>query len=176
MPAAADKSEEADPESVARIIALRMLERQPRTRAELERALASRGVPADAATAVLDRFTEVGLINDEAFATAWVESRHSSRGLGRRALSAELRRRGVADDLAKDAVADVSDDDEESAARALVRRRLRSMTGLTRETKVRRLTGLLARKGFGGGLARRVVATEVGADLSAVVADDATEA
>jgi regulatory protein len=152
-----------------------MLERQPRTRAELERALASRGVPADAATAVLDRFVEVGLIDDEAFATAWVSSRHASRGLGRRALSAELRRRGVADDLASDAVAELSDDDEESAARALVRRRLRAMTGLTRETKVRRLTGLLARKGFGGGLARRVVVDEVGLDVSSI-ADDATEA
>jgi len=134
-----------------------MLERQPRTRAELAQALARRGVPADAATAVLDRFTEVGLVNDEAFATAWVSSRHVGRGLGRRALSAELRRRGVADELAKDAVAEVSDDDEEAAARALVQRRLRTMSGLTRDTKVRRLVAMLARKGFGQGLAMSVV-------------------
>src|SRR3954454_1475307 len=103
---ASDKSEDpdVDPESVARAIALRMLERQPRTRAELARGMARRGVPADVAAAVLDRFTEVGLVDDEAFASAWVESRHAGRGLGRRALTAELRRRGVDEQVVRDTV------------------------------------------------------------------------
>jgi regulatory protein len=148
---------DADPESVARTIALTMLERQPRTRAELARGMARRGVPEDAAAAVLDRFTDVGLIDDEAFAQAWVDSRHAGRGLGRRALSAELRRRGVDDAVAKEAVAPVSAEDEERAARALVERRLRAMTSVPYEAKIRRLVGMLARKGFGQGLALRVV-------------------
>jgi regulatory protein len=146
-----------DPESVARTIALRLLDHQPRTRAELAQALARRGVPADAAAAVLDRFTEVGLIDDAAFAAAWVDSRHAGRGLGRRALSAELRRRGVDNEIVRDAVETVSADDEEAAARTLVERRLRSMSSLSPETRLRRLVGMLARKGFSQGLAHKVV-------------------
>jgi len=152
-----DLGPDADPESVARSIALRMLERQPRTRAELARGMARRGVPEDAATAVLDRFTEVGLIDDQAFASAWVDSRHSGRALGRRALSAELRRRGVEDETVKVAVDNVTDEDEEAAARALVQRKLHTMSRLPKETQTRRLVGMLARKGFSQGLALRVV-------------------
>jgi len=153
--AGADNS--TDPENVARQIALRLLESQPRTRAELERAMARRGVPADAATAVLDRFTEVGLVDDEAFAAAWVTSRHNGRGLGRRALSQELRKRGVDEDTVRDAVSAVSADDERVAAVTLVERRLRTMTGLSRDTAIRRLVGMLARKGFSQSLAMSVV-------------------
>jgi regulatory protein len=148
---------DADPESVARAIALRLLERQPRTRAELEREMARRGVPSDAAAAVLDRFAEVGLVDDAAFAQAWVDSRHRGRGLARRALSAELRRRGVDEPTIRDAVADVSADDEDAAARALVERKARAMSGLTVEAKTRRLVGMLGRKGFGPGVAMKVV-------------------
>ena len=152
-----DLGPEADPESVARTIALTMLERQPRTRAELARGMARRGVPEDAATAVLDRFAEVGLIDDEAFAQAWVDSRHAGKGLGRRALSAELRRRGVDDEIAKEAVSVVTPEDEEQVARSLVERKLRSMASLPPEAKLRRLVGMLARKGFEPGVALRVV-------------------
>ena len=162
--------EEASPETAARTIALRLLESQPRTRAELAQAMARRGVPADAATAVLDRFTEVGLIDDEAFAQAWVTSRHTGRGLGRRALTAELRRRGVEAETVAQAVSEISPDDERVAATALAQRRLRTMTGLPRETQVRRLVGMLARKGFTQSLAMAVVLDVLGADPS-VVAD-----
>jgi regulatory protein len=148
---------DADPESVARTIALRLLEHAPRTRSELATALAKRGVPEQASATVLDRFTEAGLIDDGAFAQAWVESRHRGRGLGRKALATELRRKGVDDELAAQALASVSSDDEVAAATALVARRLRSMQGLPRDTQTRRLVSMLARKGFGGSLAYRVV-------------------
>src|SRR4051794_16569978 len=154
------------PENVARQIALRLLDSQPRTRAELAQAMARRGVPSDAATAVLDRFTEVGLIDDEAFAAAWGTSRHNGRGLGRRAVAAELRRRGVQDETVAQAVAEISADDERIAATALVERRLRAMTGLPRETQLRRLVGMLARKGFSHGLARSVVLDALGEQAS----------
>src|SRR4051794_14172418 len=148
---------DVDPESAARTIALRLLEHAPRTRAELARALARPGVPPHAAAAVLDRFTEVGLIDDAAFATAWVDSRQAGRGLARRALSAELRRRGIDETTAREALCTVSADDEELAARALVERRLRTMTSLPREARQRRLAGMLARKGFDHELVRRVL-------------------
>jgi regulatory protein len=165
--AGADTSpdQDADPEGVARTIALRMLERQPRTRAELARGMARRGVPEDAAAAVLDRFTEVGLIDDQAFAQAWVDSRHAGRGLGRRALASELRRRGVDDVTVRDAVETVSLEDEESAARTLVELKLRTMSSVPPEAKMRRLVGLLGRRGYSQGLALRVV-RDVLADAS----------
>ena len=124
--------------------------------------MARRGVPTDAATAVLDRFAEVGLIDDEAFAAAWVTSRHNGRGLGRRALSQELRRRGVEEETVAQAVSGISADDERVAATALVQRRLRTMTGLPRETQVRRLVTMLARKGFSQSLAMSVVLDALG--------------
>ncbi|HEX3707597.1 MAG TPA: regulatory protein RecX [Mycobacteriales bacterium] len=139
------------------MIALRLLEHSPRTRSELATAMARRGVPAEAAEAVLDRFGEVGLIDDAAFAQAWVDSRHHGRGLARRALAAELRRRGVGDEVAAEALASVSSDDELAAAQALVRRKVGAMSNLSREVATRRLVGMLGRKGFGAGLAYRVV-------------------
>jgi regulatory protein len=155
---------DADPESVARAIALGMLDRQPRTRLELERAMARRDVPPDVAAAVLDRFTEVGLIDDEAFAQAWVDSRHRGRGLAKRALSAELRRRGVDESGLREAVDTVTDDDERAVAAALVERKLRTMSSLPREVQMRRLIAMLGRKGFGSGVAMAVVREAV-ADL-----------
>src|SRR5829696_6792087 len=146
-----------DPESVVRAICLRLLTQQPRTRAELAAALARRGVPDDAAETVLGRFTEVGLIDDRAFAAAWVDSRHAGRGLARRALAAELRRRGVDGDVVEEAVAVVDAGAEERAARQLVERRLAATRRLEPATRVRRLTGALARKGYPAGLAMRVV-------------------
>ena len=81
-----DDPERDDPESVARLICLRLLTAAPRTHAELAAALRRRGVPEDAAQAVLSRFAEVKLIDDATFARAWVESRHHGRGLAGRAL------------------------------------------------------------------------------------------
>jgi len=120
-----------------------------------------RAVPEDVIERVLDRFGEVGLIDDAAFAAAWVDSRHHGRGLGRRALAAELRRKGVAEEVAADALSVVTFDDEVAAAEQLVRRRLTSMSGLPRDVQTRRLVAMLGRKGFGASLAYRVVTTAV---------------
>ncbi len=149
--------EPADPEAVARLICLRLLTAAPRTRAQLADALRRRSVPDEAAAAVLGRFTEVGLINDAMFASAWVESRHYGRGLGRRALTAELARRGVARDEIEAAVAQLSPETELATARALVLRRLAASRGQPAQARIKRLVGMLARKGYPAGLAYRVV-------------------
>jgi regulatory protein len=148
---------QADPEQVARTILLRRLEAAPRTRAQLATTLRERGVPDDVAMRVLDRFEEVGLVDDALFARMWVESRQSGRGLSAAALRQELRRRGVADAHIDEALALVDPEDEWTAARAIVARRLAAVRGLPRQTQVRRLTGALARKGYGPGLAMSVV-------------------
>ncbi|MGN6677373.1 MAG: regulatory protein RecX [Streptosporangiaceae bacterium] len=146
-----------DPEAVARLICLRQLTAAPRTRAQLAETLRRRGVPDDAAEAVLGRFTEVGLIDDATFAKAWVESRHYGRGLGRRALAAELNQRGVEREDIQEAVAKLSPETELSTARLLVERRLRATAGLPAQARLRRLVGMLARKGYPAGLSYRVV-------------------
>jgi regulatory protein len=142
---------------VARTILLRRLETAPRTRAQLSATLAERGLPDDVATRVLDRFEEVGLVDDAVFARLWVQSRQSGRGLSSAALRQELRRRGVADAHIDEALAQVEPEDELAAAEAIVARKLASVRGLPRATQVRRLTGALARKGYGPGLAASVV-------------------
>ncbi|MCO6006396.1 recombination regulator RecX [Actinoallomurus purpureus] len=154
---AAAQGPPADPEAVAREICLRQLSFSPKTRAQLADALRRKGVPDDVAERVLGRYSEVGLIDDAAFARAWVESRHAGRGLGRRALAAELRRRGVADEMVSEAVEEVGPEQEEAAARELVARRLPATRGLDPVKRTRRLMGMLARKGYSGGLAYRVV-------------------
>ncbi|WP_299959642.1 regulatory protein RecX [uncultured Modestobacter sp.] len=168
-------AEMEDPEAVARGICLRALTGAAKTRKQLADLLAKKEVPADAAAAVLDRFTEVGLIDDAAFAAAWVTSRQSGRGLARRALSAELRAKGVDDEVAAAAVAEVDPQDEWDSARALVERKMPSMRRLDRVVAERRLIGMLARKGYGGGLAGYVVREALDALADELLAEDATD-
>jgi regulatory protein len=156
---------DADHEAVARKILLDQLTGQARSRAELRAKLARNNVPDELAERLLDRFEEVGLVDDAAFAHAWVSDRQRSRGLAPRALAQELRRKGVDDQTAREALDRVTAEDQEQAARALVRRKLRSLRGVDEATAVRRLTGLLARKGYGPELAFRVVKDELGADV-----------
>lgn len=106
---------------------------------------------------VLTRFEEVGLINDSAFADAWVESRHHGRGLARRALVQELRTKGVDSTLIDEAVGQLDSEQEETTAGELVARKLRATRGLDRDKRLRRLAGMLARKGYPPGMALRVV-------------------
>lgn len=152
---------EADHEAVARKILLDQLTGQARTRAELAGKLAKKGVPTEVAGRLLDRFEEVGLVDDSSFAREWVHSRHAGRGLARRALAAELRRKGVAHDVIAEAVELVDAADEAEAARTLVRRKLPTLQRFDRVTQVRRLTGMLARKGYSSGLAFEVVREEI---------------
>ena len=153
-----DDNPEADPESVARAICLRQLTMGPRSRGQLAEALAKRQVPAEAATAVLDRFTDVGLIDDAAFAAGWVESRQAGRGLARRALAHELRAKGIAEPLVAEAL-EARDASTTSgrALEALVARKLPGTRGLPADARLRRLAGMLARKGYSSGLAFAVV-------------------
>ena len=149
---------------MARTILLRRLEAAPRTRAELATTLRERNVPDEVAVRVLDRFEEVGLIDDRAFARMWVESRQRSRSLSGRALRSELRRRGIGDELIGAALEQVSPEDELSAARSVAQRRARSLVGLPRATQVRRLSGALARKGYGATVTAQVVREALDSD------------
>lgn len=158
-----------DPENVARAICLRLLTHRARSRAELAAALTRRGVPDDAAAVVLDRFVEVGLIDDAALAAGLAESQHRERGLARRAVAAKLRQRGL-DEQVDAALGGIGTEDERARAAELVRKRLGSLTGLAPEVRARRLVSLLARKGYSPGLAYAVV-REALADELALLAE-----
>ncbi|MFL6073063.1 MAG: regulatory protein RecX [Mycobacteriales bacterium] len=154
----------AEWEAAAKATCLRLLTLRSRTRRELHDALVRRGVPEDVIETVLGRFTEVGLIDDATFAEHWVASRHRNAGMGRRALSAELSRKGVAAEMIKEAVGALDTDTEEATARRLVDRRLAGMTNLAPEVKARRLVAMLARKGYAPGLASQVVRAALSTD------------
>jgi len=147
-PAAPKKDREPDPHQVARQIVLRQLAMAPRSRAELLAKLEQRDCPAEVAAAVLDRMTEVGLIDDQAYAQMLVRSQQAGRGLARRALARELHKKGIKGHLAEEALATISDEDERDRARALVDKKLRAMHGLDIQVQTRRLAGMLARKGY----------------------------
>jgi regulatory protein len=145
--------EPRDQAELAREVCLRQLTVRPRTRAELAGALKKRGIADEIAHEVLERYDEVGMIDDAAFARAWVSSRHHGRGLARRALANELRQRGVDVDTAGEALAQLDSDTEAATARQLVERKLRTMGGTDPEAAFRRLVGMLARKGYPAGVA-----------------------
>lgn len=146
-----------DPAEVARKICLRQLAVRPYTRAELAQLLRRRGIPADVADEVLHRYSEVGIVDDGAFARAWVTSRHHGRGLARRALAGELRRKGVDSRVVGEALDELDETTEAETARALVERKLRTDRGASPESTFRRLVAMLARRGYPPQVAIRVV-------------------
>jgi regulatory protein len=129
----------------------------PRTRRQLEDKLRDRGCDPAVAAGVLDRMSEVGLVDDEAFAEMFVRSRQETKGLAAVALRRELRDKGVADDVVDAALEEIDPEREKEQARALVSRRLRTMRGLDRDVQTRRLAAFLARKGYGSGVSFQVI-------------------
>jgi regulatory protein len=159
---AADDQPEADPEQVARTILLRKLTVAPRTRSELRDDLLRRNIPEEVADRVLDRFVDVGLIDDAAYAQLWVESRQRSRGTARAVLRQELRAKGVADADALPALERIDEEAERDRALELVRVKARSMQRLEADARFRRLVSMLMRRGYRQGLAVSVVREVVG--------------
>jgi regulatory protein len=157
------ESEPADPavrEEQARAVCLRLLTARARTRAELAAQLAKRGYPDEVGERVLDRLTDVGLVDDQDFAQQWVRSRHVNAGKGKRALVAELRNKGVDDEVISGALADVDADAERIRAEHLVAdklRRERLATDADDAKVARRLVGMLARRGYSQSMAFDVV-------------------
>lgn len=158
-------------EEYARKILLDTLTGQARSRKELSDKLAKKFVPDELAARLLDRFEEVGLVDDEAYARMWIASRQPGKGLAGRALAQELRRKGIDDDVVKEAVAEIDPDDEREAAERLVAKKMRTVGNLDRQVATRRLVGMLARKGYNSGLAFSVVR----AALDAHAAESETE-
>jgi regulatory protein len=149
-------------EEQARALCLRLLTARARTRAELAGQLAKRGYPGDVSTRVLDRLSDVGLVDDAGFAEQWVHSRRANAGKGKRALAAELHTKGVDNDVITSVLGGINPAAERSRAEQLVRTRLRRENLSGDDARVsRRLVAMLARRGFDQTMAYDVVNAEL---------------
>ena len=146
-----------DPHSEARNIVLNQINFMPRSRRELEVTLAKRNVEDEIAKSVLDRFVEIGLVDDAAYAELLIRSRCNTKRVSRTVLRQQLRQKGIAEEVIQDSLLVVTDADELRMATELVEKKLRAMTNLEPEVRKRRLFGLLARKGYGTAIALRVI-------------------
>ena len=148
----------------AREAVLRILTAAQRSRRELEQSLARRGYPEDVVVQVLDRFDEVGLVDDAAYAETIVRTRYAERGLARRGIAAELRRRGIDEDTATEALDQLDPGDERVAGAKLATKLITRTRSLDRQVRVRRAVGSLARKGYAPGLAFELVRDALAAE------------
>jgi len=145
----------------AKEICFDLLAVRARTQEELRQALRRKGFDDETIETLLGKLDRAGLVNDAEFAELWVKSRHAIQGLSRTALVAELRRKGVDDEIAAQAAGEVDRESEEQKARELVRKRLGSLGNVDEQTALRRLLGFLARKGYPQGLAYTVIREEL---------------
>lgn len=145
----------------AKEVCFDLLAARPRTKDELRQALRRKGFAEEISERLLGKLADAGLVDDAAFAEVWVRSRHRTRGLGRRALVSELKRKGVDPELAVEAAEEIDPETEEHRARELVRKRLRTMGDVEEQKATRRLLGMLARKGYPQGMAYRVIRDEL---------------
>jgi regulatory protein len=149
-------------EEQARALCLRLLTARARTRAELAGQLAKHGYPDDVSARVLDRLSDVGLVDDVGFAEQWVHSRRANTGKGKRALAAELHTKGVDNDVITSVLGGINPAAERGRAEQLVRTRLRREKLSDDDARVsRRLVAMLARRGFDQTMAYDVVSAEL---------------
>jgi len=134
--------------------ALDFLSYRARSQAEVERYLVGKGADPDIVAGVLDRLRDAGLVDDTAFARAWVENREAFQPRGVRRLRYELHQKGIDPEIVTEAVDGI---DEADIAYRAAQARARQMRSLDRETFRRRLGGFLARRGFEYDVAREVV-------------------
>lgn len=137
-----------DWEKLAREIIYRQLALAERSEYQLFQALQRRDVPADIANKTIVKFVEAGLVDDLRFAQMYVRTASSVKNVAARNLKYELKKRGINEEIASQAVAEITAEDETRAAIKYAVKKITTMTNLPREVIYRRLYGQLARRGF----------------------------
>lgn len=123
---------------------------RPRTEFEIRTRLKELGVPDEISKRVMDRMLELGYLNDKEFARQWAETRSRSKGFGPLRLQMELQKKGIDQELAREAVLDTCSDElvlknlQDQMKRAI--HRYRRDVDIT--TKKRKIVGFLSRRGF----------------------------
>ena len=163
----AERAEITDPTLVLEA-ALRFLEARQRSAAEVRRRLLLHGYRTDLVDGAIARLTELGVLDDDAFARAWVESRDRARPRGERALRVELRQKGIERDVADEVLADREEEHPEADASGAARLLARHARALERiaDPRERRQRGyaILVRNGFDYETARAALREPDGAD------------
>jgi regulatory protein len=149
-------------------VSMHALTRRGMSRWELQKTLLSRELDPDVVEAELERLERVGLLDDAALAETFVRTQHERKGLGRGAITAELRRRHVDQEHIEAALEQVDDDDEQTRANELALKRAGQLSSYDLETAKRRLYGFLARKGYSSGVVRVAVDSALSARSSGV--------
>ncbi|MFQ6118189.1 MAG: regulatory protein RecX [Candidatus Bipolaricaulia bacterium] len=144
-----------EPDEAKRYL-LQLLRYRPRSRAEAESRLRSRGYPNETISEVLAWAQNFGMIDDEAFARLWVADRLERRPCGIALLRRELRGKGVTSDIIERVLAQ-AEPDEEALARRLAAERLARYRDEAREEGKRKTFAFLLRRGFSPSLSRRVL-------------------
>jgi regulatory protein len=134
----------------ARNILINQLTRSAKTKHQLSQLLDKKFVPQEIAQTLLERFTEVGLIDDAAYARAFAHDKRLTRGLSKSAIKRELAQAGVDQELILDAIEPIDSQAELELAIRLVEKRWSSVARLERDARYRRLSGYLGRRGFAG--------------------------
>jgi regulatory protein len=145
------------PAERAREIALRLLTHSPRSAAQLREGLIAREVEPALADQIIDRYIEVGLLDDASLAATLARTRHRERGIAARVIAQELRRKGFSDEHIDQALEPITREAEHEAAADLARARWNRTAGLSRDVRVRRVVAHLGRKGYSPGLAFALV-------------------
>ncbi len=133
------------------------LTRRGMSRWELEKTLLSREIDTEVVAEELDRLQSVGLIDDASLAETFVRTQHERKGLGRGALTAELRRRHVGQEDIDAALEQIDDDDEQTRATELAVKRAGQLSSYDLDTAKRRLHGFLSRKGYSSSVVRTAI-------------------
>ena len=151
-----EKAAEIDPHQIAKEVLLKRLSNAPRTRKELAQDLKNKRIEESIAQDALNRFEELGLINDQAFSENFVQNYHARKKLGKNALRQQLRAKGVSEEIAQEAVAQISQSQEFQAALSLACKKIRSIQSDDPQAQLRKIVGLLARKGYSSNLSFQV--------------------
>lgn len=144
-------------EQRAKNVLLFQLSRSMKTRYQLAKILEKREIPDEIANAVLDRFTEAQLIDDAAFARAFVNSRLAISGKSRSVIARELKQKGVSAGDAQEALSIIDSELEDQTAYSVAKKRYQQLSSLAPEVRRRRLMGFLMRRGFSSSLTTRIL-------------------
>ena len=144
-------------EQRAKNVLLFQLSRSMKTRHQLANILKKREIPDDIANAVLDRFTEAQLIDDAAFARAFVNSRIAVSGKSKSVIARELKQKGVSAQDAEQALSSIDTELEDQTAYTVAKKRYQQLSTLEPEVRRRRLMGFLMRRGFSSQLTARIL-------------------
>ncbi|TWX34151.1 RecX family transcriptional regulator [Frigoribacterium sp. ACAM 257] len=162
VPAYGDEAEEPREDldaqrTRAENVSLHALSRRGVSSSEMAALLEARDLDPEVVADEVSRLEGVGLLNDRELAENLLQTKQGRKGLGRGAVTSELRSRGIDASVIEGVLAETDDADEQARADEWAEKRAGSLRGLDRATAERRLNGYLMRRGYRSDTVRRAV-------------------